>query len=153
MVALDEWCHHLLGAKLQFEIWTDHQNLTYFKKPQKLNRHQARWITKLQEYNFTLHHKPGKTNIKADLLSRRADHKKGENDNEDITMLKPEWFRNMEVSVEGQDEILVEQIKATMMKKKMVDRVVEKAIAGNEKGWEQLTPLCEIKWQERLYVP
>src|SRR5882762_7491015 len=40
-----------------------------------------------------------------------------------------------------------------MMKKKMVDRVVEKAIAGNEKGWEQLTPLCEIKWQERLYVP
>ena len=35
----------------------------------------------------------------------------------------------------------------------MVNRVVEKAIAGNEKGWEQLTPLCEIKWQERLYVP
>jgi len=40
-----------------------------------------------------------------------------------------------------------------MMKKKMVDRVVEKVIAGNEKGWEQLAPLCEIKWQERLYVP
>ena len=70
MVALDEWRHHLLGAKLQFEIWTDHQNLTYFKKPQKMNRRQARWITKLQEYNFTLHHKPGKTNVKADLLSR-----------------------------------------------------------------------------------
>jgi len=32
MTALDEWYHHLLGAKLQFEIWTDHQNLTYFKK-------------------------------------------------------------------------------------------------------------------------
>jgi len=28
-----------------------------------------------------------------------------------------------------------------MMKKKMVDRVVEKVIAGNEKGWEQLAPL------------
>jgi len=41
MVALDEWRHHLLGAKLQFEIWTDHQNLTYFKKPQKMNRRQA----------------------------------------------------------------------------------------------------------------
>ena len=107
MVALDEWHHHLLGAKLQFEIWTDHQNLTYFKKPQKMNRRQARWITELQEYNFTLHHKPGKTNVKADLLSRRADHKKGENDNEDITMLKPEWFRRMEVGIEGQDKNFV----------------------------------------------
>ena len=67
----------LLGAKLQFEIWTDHHNLTYFKKPQKMNRRQARWITELQEYNFTLHHKPGKTNIKADLLSRWLDHKRG----------------------------------------------------------------------------
>jgi len=53
MVALDEWRHHLLGAKLQFEIWTDHQNLMYFKKPQKMNRRQAQWITELQEYNFT----------------------------------------------------------------------------------------------------
>ena len=108
MVALDEWRHHLLGAKLQFEIWTDHQNLTYFKKPQKMNRRQAQWITELQEYNFTLHHKPGKTNVKADLLSRRVDHKKGENDNEDIMMLKPEWFRCMEVGIEGQDKDFIE---------------------------------------------
>ena len=104
MVTLDEWRHHLLGAKLQFKIWTNHQNLTYFKKPQKMNCRQAQWITKLQEYNFTLHYKPGKTNIKADLLSRRSDHKRGENDNEDITMLKPEWCRCMEVSIDGQDK-------------------------------------------------
>ena len=153
MVALDKWRHHLLGAKLQFKIWTDHQNLTYFKKPQKMNRRQARWITELQEYNFTLHHKPGKTNVKADLLSRRADHKKGENDNEDITMLKPEWFRHIEVGIEGQDKDFVERINETMLKKKRIDRVVEKAIAGKEKEWEQLSPHTAIKWQKRLYIP
>lgn len=38
MTALSEWHHHLMGAPVDFEIWTDHQNLTYFRKPQKLNR-------------------------------------------------------------------------------------------------------------------
>ena len=43
-----------------------------------------------------MHHKPGKTNIKADILSRRADHNRGEDDNKDITILKDEWFRRIE---------------------------------------------------------
>ncbi len=38
------------GAAQDFEIWTDHQNLQYFRKPQKLNRRQARWVTELAEY-------------------------------------------------------------------------------------------------------
>ena len=42
-----------------FDVWTDHQNLTYFKKAQKLNRRQARWHTELQEYDFQLVHKLG----------------------------------------------------------------------------------------------
>ena len=43
-----------------------------------------------------MHHKPGKTNIKADILSRRADHNRGEDDNKDIMILKDEWFRRIE---------------------------------------------------------
>ncbi len=30
MLALDEWCHYLMGATVDVEIWTDHQNLQYF---------------------------------------------------------------------------------------------------------------------------
>ena len=41
MMALSEWRHHLMGAPSSFEIWTNHQNLAYFRKPQKLNRRQA----------------------------------------------------------------------------------------------------------------
>jgi hypothetical protein len=35
--ALKVWRHYLVHAKKQFEIWTDHENLKYFRKPQKLN--------------------------------------------------------------------------------------------------------------------
>ena len=51
-------------------MWTDHRNLTYFRKPQDLNRRQADWVSKLQEYDFKLHHRPGRLQGKADFLSR-----------------------------------------------------------------------------------
>ncbi|SJL04347.1 uncharacterized protein ARMOST_07713 [Armillaria ostoyae] len=38
MLALSEWCHYLMGTLEDMEIWTDHQNLQYFRKLQKLNR-------------------------------------------------------------------------------------------------------------------
>ena len=57
MEALAEWRHLLLGARQTFEIWTDHHNLQYFHQPQKLNWHQACWLA---DYDYTLHHKPGK---------------------------------------------------------------------------------------------
>ena len=39
---LEVWKHFLEGATMKFEIWTDHKNLEYFMKVQKLNRRQAR---------------------------------------------------------------------------------------------------------------
>ncbi len=92
MLALNEWRHYLMGAAQDFEIWTDHQNLQYFRKPQKLNWWQARWVTELAEYHFSLHHKPGTANKKADLLSQRADHKQGKEDNNEVTVLKSKHF-------------------------------------------------------------
>ena len=39
---LEVWRHLLEGAQYKFEIWTDHKNLEYFMKAQKLNRRQSR---------------------------------------------------------------------------------------------------------------
>ena len=39
---LEAWRYYLEGAKLEFEIWTDHKNLQYFITSQKLNQRQAR---------------------------------------------------------------------------------------------------------------
>ncbi len=54
MLALSEWRHYLMGAVKDVEIWTDHQNLQYFRLPQKLNQRQACWVTELAEYHFVL---------------------------------------------------------------------------------------------------
>ena len=35
---LENWRHLLEGIKNKFEVWTDHKNLEYFMKAQKLNR-------------------------------------------------------------------------------------------------------------------
>ena len=94
MCALEAWRHYLKGCKHRFEIWTDHRNLEYFMLAKKLNRRQARWALYLSRFNFKLIHKPGSSMATADSLSRRPDHKKGvEHDNENVTLLKPEFFK------------------------------------------------------------
>ena len=70
---LEIWRHFLEGAKGRFEIWTDHKNLEYFMKAQKLNRRQARWSLYLSRFDFALKHVAGKSMRRADSLSRRVD--------------------------------------------------------------------------------
>jgi len=35
--ALTKWRQYLLNAKEPFEVWTDYENLKYFREPHKLN--------------------------------------------------------------------------------------------------------------------
>jgi len=87
---LEAWRHFLESATVKFEIWTDHKNLEYFMKAQKLNRRQARWALYLSRFDFTLKHVPGSKMGKADSLSRRPDWKISvERDNEDEILVKP----------------------------------------------------------------
>jgi len=53
---LEAWRHFLEGMTVKFEIWTDHKNLEYFMKAQKLNQRQARWALYLSRFNFMLKH-------------------------------------------------------------------------------------------------
>jgi len=62
-------------------------------KTQKLNRRQARWALYLSRFDFTLKHVLGSKMGKADSLSRRPDWEVGvERDNENETLVKPEWL-------------------------------------------------------------
>jgi RNase H-like domain found in reverse transcriptase len=131
MTALDEWRQYLMGTSEDFEIWTDHQNLQYFRKPQMLNRRQAWWMTELAEYHYSLNHKPGKSNVKPDILSRQPDLKTGEDNNENIVLLKPEHFWHQEFIFQSLDDDFLTRIKASSGAR---DRVVEKALAGKEQS-------------------
>jgi len=70
---LENWRHLLEGAKFRFEIWTDHKNLEYFIKMQKLNRRQACWAFYLLRFNFTLKYVLEMKIEKVDEISRRID--------------------------------------------------------------------------------
>ena len=59
MRALEHWRHFLKNTPTQFDVWTDHSNLQYFREPQKLNLRQAGWYSTLADFNFKLHHRPG----------------------------------------------------------------------------------------------
>ena len=138
---LEAWKHLLEGAQNKFEIWTDHKNLEYFIKVQKLNRRQARWALYLSRFDFTLKHVVGSKMRKADGLSRRVDWKVGtDKDNENQVLIKDNWIRNMyEVVVEGPEVEIVEKIKKARSKDEDVVKVVEemkkagvKELRGNE---------------------
>jgi len=111
---------------MKFEIWTDHKNLEYFMKAQKLNRRQARWALYLSRFNFTLKHVPGSRMGRADSLSKRLDWEvEVERDNEDEILVKPEWLeaRRTEVIVEGVD--LLEKVRKSKIKDNKVVKAVE----------------------------
>src|SRR5258705_2302942 len=93
--ALEQWQHYLEGTEHPVQVLTDHNNLEYFMTAQKLSRRQARWSAYLSRFDLDLPYRPGKSSAKPDLLSRRADHKKGiEEDNDNVVLLKPEFFKN-----------------------------------------------------------
>ena len=90
---LETWRHLLEGTTIRFEIWTDHKNLEYFMKAQKLNRRQARWALYLLRFDFMLKHIPGSRMGKADSLSRRLDWEVGvERDNKGKILVKSKWL-------------------------------------------------------------
>jgi hypothetical protein len=70
MRGLEEWRNLLIGAREPFKILMDHQNLIYFKDPQKLTGQQVNWNTKLQDYDFVIKDIGGELNSWADVLSR-----------------------------------------------------------------------------------
>ena len=86
---LESWRYLLEGVQFKFEIWTDHKNLEYFMKTQKLNCRQARWALYLSRFDLTLKHVLGMRMGKTDGLSRRLDWKVGvEKNNENQIVVK-----------------------------------------------------------------
>ncbi|CAC5394883.1 Transposon Tf2-12 polyprotein,Transposon Tf2-11 polyprotein,Transposon Tf2-1 polyprotein,Transposon Tf2-7 polyprotein [Mytilus coruscus] len=57
-------------ANSYFTVVTDHSALTWLKSA-KLSSRLERWALKLQDLNYDIIHRPGKSNVVADCLSRR----------------------------------------------------------------------------------
>ena len=107
-----------------------------------------------RNYNFTLQHIPGKTNTKADILSRK-DQVNTKNDNKDVQLLKEElWTRRITVEV-------------TILKRMTTTdnlEIMKEIKRDNTKEWEVVQALEKndgLSWKEdgivyvegRIYVP
>ena len=161
--ALEEWRHYLEGARQPIEIWTDHKNLEYFRTAQKLNRRQARWSLYLSRFDFTLHHRPGRSMGKPDALSRRADHGSGSLDNDNITLLGPELFRIHALSgvmLEGEERCVLRDIRRSLLTSEPPEPTVvmaREALRSRGRGlvrsdeWSEHEGL--LLYRGKIYVP
>jgi hypothetical protein len=53
-------------------IYTDHKSLKYIFSQLDLNMRGRRWLELIKDYKLEVHYHPGKANIIADVLSRKA---------------------------------------------------------------------------------
>jgi len=168
MIALQEFCKYLISVKHPFEILTDHANLQYFKQPQKLNHHQAHWLTELQEFHFTLRHVSGISNSHADILSRKPGFDWGVNDNNDTILLPPKLFVGLisphhllnsidiqEISMDEtpfHDLTTIEFMPRILHVQHNLDKSVKQALVSHEPDWSK-TEFGALTYQDCIYVP
>jgi hypothetical protein len=64
------WRHYLLGNTCH--LYTDHKSLKYIFIQSELNMRQRRKLELIKYYDMEIHYHPGKANVVADALSRKA---------------------------------------------------------------------------------
>ena len=96
-----------------------------------------------------MHHRPGSKSLKPDALSRRPDHGKGEDDNSNVTLLKPEYFqiqalRRGHVVLTGEEQGLLRRIRnakdfdePVAKAMELLKRSGQRSLAGEEWSHEQ----------------
>ncbi|QRV92223.1 Transposon Ty3-G Gag-Pol polyprotein [Ceratobasidium sp. AG-Ba] len=145
--ALKEWRHLLEGTALPVQIITDHKNLEPFKVSKDLRGRLARWAGFLSEFNFQLKYRPGKTNGKADILSRKDEHRPL-GGGESQALLDPTLF----IAAIEPDEVLDDRICNAYLRDEQLNHIIE-ALQKNDKvkNWSWNDGLLIFK--NKIYVP
>ena len=97
--SLEHWRPHLAATEKPVTVLTDHANLTFWKNPRKVNHRVARWFTTLQDYDLKIKHVPGKLHAATDMLSQPPNADKGEEDNQNLTLLLPELIVRLTIDL------------------------------------------------------
>src|ERR1700677_464087 len=112
----------------------------------KLNCRQACWCLFLSRFDFLMTYRKGALSTKVDLLSRRSDHDRGENDNENIILLKPEYFC---IAALSQGHILINAKKTPLLSEIQKSKIYDESIVKAIEDLKKLSTKClrSDKWQ------
>ena len=90
---------YLLGRK--FLIRTDHAALTWLRRTPEPIGQQARWCEILEEFNFDIKHRPGRSHGNADAMSRRPCRQCGHEEEGEVGVQVRSICFNVPAEVEG----------------------------------------------------
>lgn len=113
---------YLLGK--HFLLRTDHGSLTWLSNFKEPEGQLARWLERLQEYDFTIAHRPGKKHQNADSLSRRPCAQCG----------RESHFDNTVIAAEHRTTVLTEKPPAELRKIQLEDGPIGFMLKAVEKG-------------------
>ncbi|KAF8702903.1 hypothetical protein RHS03_06327, partial [Rhizoctonia solani] len=119
--SFEYWHIFLEGMAHPITVFTDHQNLEYWKESQTFNCCHARWHLLLARYNFHIVYCPGKQSGKPDALSRQLDHANIPPANQ--TMLLEPVFAN--VALVTPEKELQRQIKAALDQDESLEEILQ----------------------------
>src|SRR5258708_26724082 len=79
ILSFEEW-RWLQGLQTEepLQLYSDHRALEYFMTTKKLSGRQARWAEYLSRFHFKLMYRAGKSNARADALSRKSEEVKSQ---------------------------------------------------------------------------
>ncbi|XP_027158420.1 uncharacterized protein LOC113760043 [Coffea eugenioides] len=153
--ALKKWRHYLYGVT--FEVFTDHKSLKYLFSQKELNLRQRRWVEFLEDYDCSINYHPGKANVVADALSRKA---------QVAGLMVKEWDMLEEISgwnprLENLKVLLgnlslksplLERIKEAQKTDPMIRKNLEKVLKGETLDFK-LGPEGVLRFRDRIVVP
>jgi hypothetical protein len=129
--------HYLMGSHCN--IYTDHKSLKYIFTQADFNMRQRRWLELIKDYDLEVHYHPGKANVVADALSRKAQCNSVTMDSKIATLCDELCKLNVEVVSSGtlnyisvkptlHEQIIMAQIgdKGVQVIKEMLEQKVEK---------------------------
>lgn len=93
-----------------------------------LTRHQARWAEKLSEYNFKIFYQDGKTNQKADALTRQADSQELGYKHQEQVLLSLECFSITLINLE--DLTIHDQLCLMTQEDEVAQKIIDAINAG-----------------------
>ena len=152
---LQHFRQYLLGTP--FTIRTDHSALTWLQNFKQPEGQLARWLEQLQEFEFTIIHRPDKSHCNADALSRRHCGKEcpdAQSTTRSVAITTPIGYSQAELRQAQLEDPNIEEILQAKQGncKPTADHAKGQSLEYRRlfQQWEQLTVLDGVLW--RVYA-